>query len=179
MVFRFDIRLFLVLFSLFTLGSVYAIVMPPKQMLYHCHCKKPSVNGVCHSAKLMTHKNKPLMHGWKVNFSSCTDNQTYHLTQGAVIFAGSKIKALYSNIEGQFDLTGYVYHVSPNLPKTKSNYSLVVVGNPRINGIDIKNKHHGWECGDGNRRLVSCRHHFDSARCIMGKPCEFTFSSHP
>jgi len=176
---------FIVLFSFFFNGlnsqAFSHIVLPPKKIHYICRCKEPLKDGLCRLTpdyspdKSINASPKVLkLHvGWQVQLANCQNNQRYVLTAGAELFAGKKIRALYSAIASPLSVSGYVYHVVPSMPFTKENYSLTVVSHPGILGIDLHNAH-GWQCGVGNRR-VSCYGKFHIARCFVGNNCRFRF----
>ena len=176
--------------ALFSCGAFFGTAMasnhlnlPPKQIHYICSCKKPSDQGICgvsvtedgstQSGPALANI-KHLKGGWEVRLLNCISQKKYVLTAGAQLFAGKKIKALYDNIGLPMAASGYVYHVHPNMPFTKNNYSITVVSNPAIKGIKLNTKGAGWQCGLGNRQ-VSCHQKFHSARCFVGGVCHFQY----
>lgn len=156
------------------------IILPPKTFHYLCSCKTPNAQGICRAYKKdgvtrsvqSTPTAQTLPGGWIIQPINCTNKQKYALSAGAVLFTGKKITALYEKLKSPFSNVGYVYHVTPNLPYTQTNYSIIVINNPGIHGIDLKNSQ--WQCGSGNSR-TSCHSHWRSARCFAENACYFTY----
>ena len=162
------------------LACTGVLAAPPAKLLYQCTCQTPNKKGLCgiairhHHAKKTFSASLPraqrLTDGWVVRPANCLNGQAYILTRGAQLFSGKKINALYSRIQTPLAKTGYVYHVRPNLPFTKSNYSLTVIQNARI--IGIRKAKSEWQCGNGNHE-ASCSASFNTARCFVGHTCQF------
>lgn len=158
------------------------ITLPPKTIHYFCTCKTPNAQGICHAYKkdgvTRSTQSSPsastLPSGWIIQPTNCVNKQKYILTAGSVLFSGKKIAALYDKFKSPLSSVGYAYHVTPNLPFTQKNYSMIVIKNPAIQGIDLKNSQ--WECGAGNRS-ASCQAKWNSARCFVGNHCDFIYSA--
>lgn len=180
---RYSIPLFLVC-ALFCgmLQAESGVVLPANKLTYRCHCLVSNKQGICSAflrsgvsapPSLVPHAKK-LPGGWVIQLSNCRHGQQYELTAGSVIFSGQPIAAIFSRLQSPLAESGYVYHVKPVLPFTRQNYSLTVVQNERIQGIDLHRKPNGWSCGQGNRQ-VSCHTAYSSARCLIGKSCHFLY----
>lgn len=153
------------------------IILPKKTITYFCTCDTPNAQGICRADKkdgvTRSPKALALPGGWIIQPGNCANKQKYTLTAGSVLFSGKKIAALYDKLKSPLSTVGYVYHVTPNLPYTQTNYSMIVINNPAIRGIDLKNGQ--WECGSGNGH-ASCHSNWRSARCFTGNLCHFTYS---
>jgi hypothetical protein len=175
------------LFSLFYFAAISHsiannhLILPEKTISYLCTCSMPNAQGICHAyqkdgvkrSAQSTPTPLTLPGGWIIQPINCVSKQQYTLKSSAVLFSGKKIVALYDKLKSPLSNIGYVYHVTPNLPYTQANYSMIVINNPAIHGIDLKNSQ--WQCGSGNSR-TSCHSHWRSARCFSGNTCDFTYS---
>jgi hypothetical protein len=163
-----------------TLDYSNKIILPPTTISYQCSCNRPNKNAIC--AMYLKHGlkkspdvaiSKPLVlpGGWIVRATNCKNNMTYHLTRGSILFSGKKLLASYGTLAS---ITGYVYHVTPNLPFTEKSYSLIFVNNPAIMGIDFTAKNSGWHCGSGNSETI-CDSKINMAQCYVGSHCNFIY----
>jgi len=179
-------KIILFLFSFFiiiTSNAANKIILPPRAITFQCRCNTPNKQGVCRMYLKGGTKQSPnsglaqpltLNGGWIVQPTNCTNRIKYHLTRGSVLFNGKKLLASYGNPKIPAQITGYVYHVTPNLPFTKQSYSVTIVKNPAISGIDFKAKNSGWQCGYGNGKTL-CSGKSNNARCFIGSRCDFIY----
>lgn len=158
-------------------------ITPPKKTIYYeCRCKTPNVQGICRAfkkdAETPSAKSAPialtLSGGWIIQPNNCVNKQKYTLTAGSVLFSGKKIAALYDKLKSPLSNVGYVYHATPNLPYTRKNYSMIVVKNSAIRGINLKNSQ--WQCGFGNG-ATSCHSKWNNARCFLGNEGDFIYAA--
>jgi hypothetical protein len=167
-----------------TLHATEQITLPPITISYTCSCDAPNKKGICRmfekggskkSSSTKLSKPLKLKGGWIVQPINCMNHVKYHLTQGSILFSGKVLIASY--VPNLLEpITGYVYHASPNLPYTEKSYSVIIVKNPAIRGIDFTSKNSGWECGSGNAQ-VACTPQTDNARCVAGSKCNFIYKS--
>ena len=159
------------------------IILPNKTITYLCTCNTPNTQGMCHADRkdgaTRSTKSSPitltLPGGWIIQPNNCVNKQKYVLTAGSVLFSGKKIAAIYDKLKSPLASVGYLYHVTPNLPYTQENYSLITIKNAAIRDIDLKNSQ--WQCGHGNSS-TSCYSKWTSARCFSGNKCHFIYGAH-
>lgn len=175
--------LFLFLFCVLT-TNIWAnghLKPPANRLIYFCKCTTPNAQGICHAFKKdgktssvgATPVALTLPDGWVIQPINCSNKQQYTLTAGAIFFSGKKIFAQYDKLSSPLSMVGYVYHVTPNLPFTQTDYSLTVIKNQAIKNVVLKKGR--WECGNGNKP-TACSEDFLTARCVSHSDCFFSTS---